>query len=484
MKNYQRQQTDEVVVYWRQIVSTLDQRGLLKKRPREGGKVLPVADAILLPERCLFVLDMQRLGGIPRETWLDEALWKQWRAALQGRRVLVSDGGGLAIQVAREPGQQKRKRLPKVIPLTREEIPEEPYRVTLGYDKRGLAEDSAVMLDLAGKHRAILTGGASGSGKTNLMQSVVLQLAARHGSDEAQVAVVDTKAVDFSGAYERLPHLFEPIARDLGDAAELIERVEQERIRRQAVMAQAGVSDWRDLPQEKVFPLLLLVVDEAADFRGDVAMETLVEIARKGRAMGVSILLGTQSPSSKVIDPQVRANLPTAIAFQARTYIESKVILGCKGAEDLTRPGQALTFIEGAWRKVQVLRVEPDAVGDFISEQVTVEPDAVGDFISEQVTVERPAADQSILSDVERALVRYAVEELGGAFKVRKLYEALGEQVSHRQINKRAKTWERRGLLIAPQRNERGHPIGRQVTDELRRLAGVDVPPASGQGER
>jgi DNA segregation ATPase FtsK/SpoIIIE-like protein len=412
---------------------------------------------------------MQRLGGIPRETWLDEALWKQWRAALQGRRVLVSDGGGLAIQVAREPGQRERKRLPKVIPLTREEIPEEPYCVTLGYDKRGLAEDSAVTLDLAGNHRAILTGGASGSGKTNLMQCVVLQLAARHGPDEAQVAIVDTKAVDFSGAYERLPHLFEPIARDLGDAAELIERVEQERIRRQAVMAEAGVSDWRDLPKEKAFPLLLLVVDEAADFRGDAAMETLVEIARKGRAMGVSILLGTQSPSSKVIDPQVRANLPTAIAFQARTYIESKVILGCKGAEDLTRPGQALTFIEGAWRKVQVLRVEPDAVGD---------------FISEQVTVERPAEDQSVLSDVERALVRHAVEELGGAFKVSKLYGSLGGQVSHRQINKRAKTWERRGWLTEPQRNERGHPIGRQVTDELRRLAGVDVPPASGQGER
>jgi hypothetical protein len=454
MKNYQRQQTDEVVVYWRQIVSTLDQRGLLKKRPREGGKVLPVADAILLPERCLFVLDMQRLGGIAREKWLDKALWNQWRAALGGRRVLVSDGGGLAIQVAREPGQQKRKRLPKVIPLTREEIPEEPYRVTLGYEKGGLAEDSAVILDLAGKHRAILTGGASGSGKTNLMQCVVLQLAARHGPDEAQVAVVDTKAVDFSGAYERLPHLFEPIARDLGDAAELIEHVEQERIRRQAVMAEAGVSDWRDLPEP--FPLLLLVVDEAADFRGDVAMETLVEIARKGRAMGVSILLGTQSPSSKVIDPQVRANLPTAIAFQARTYIESKVILGCKGAEDLTRPGQALTFIEGAWRKVQVLRVEPDAVGD---------------FISEQVAVERPTEDRAVLSDVERALVRYAVGELDGAFTINRLYEEFKGEISRRKLVKLGKSWEQRGWLSEP----RHAADPRRVTDNLLAL----VSPAS-----
>jgi DNA segregation ATPase FtsK/SpoIIIE-like protein len=252
--------------------------------------------------------------------------------------------------------------------------------------------------------------------------------------------------VDFSGAYERLPHLFEPIARDLGDAAELIERVEQERIRRQAVMAQAGVSDWRDL--DEPFPLLLLVVDEAADFRGDVAMETLVEIARKGRAMGVSILLGTQSPSSKVIDPQVRANLPTAIAFQARTYIESKVILGCKGAEDLTRPGQALTFVGGAWRKVQVLRVEPDAVGD---------------FISEQVTVERPAGDQSVLSDVERALVRHAVEELDGAFTINRLYEEFKGEISRRQLVKLGKAWERRGWLSEP----RHAADSRRVTDNL-----------------
>jgi hypothetical protein len=93
-----RNTTDEVIVYWRQIVGTLDQRGLVRQRPRQGGAILPVADAFLLPDRCIFALDMQRLGGIPREEWLKRDLWAQWRAALQGRRVFVSDGGGLAIQ--------------------------------------------------------------------------------------------------------------------------------------------------------------------------------------------------------------------------------------------------------------------------------------------------------------------------------------------------------------------------------------------------
>ena len=154
----------EVVRYWEQILTTLRQRGLLKQEQ------YPVADALLLPDRAIFILDMQRLGGIPREEWLDRRLWAQWRAALQGRRVIVSDRGGLAIQVARDPGPPERRQLPAVIPLTPDRIPPEPYRVCLG-----LARHGPVVLDIAGTHRAILIGGTSGSGKTNLIQSILLQ---------------------------------------------------------------------------------------------------------------------------------------------------------------------------------------------------------------------------------------------------------------------------------------------------------------------
>ena len=428
--------TGEIVTYWRAITGTLSQRGLLQERPRRGGEVLPEADAYLVSDRCIYVLDLQRLGGIPRERWLDADLWAQWRAALSGRRCFVSDGGGLAITVARQPGTQQ-KRLPKVIALTPAHVPDKPYHVTLGYGKRG-----AVLLDLARDNRAVLIGGTSGSGKTNLMQSIVLQLAAKHTPAEVRFAIVDTKEVDFGVDYERLPHLFAPIAHDLGEAAQLIEAVEAERLRRQGVMAAAGVADWRKCDG---LGLLLLAVDEAADFAKTPAMETLVDVARKGRAFGISLVLGTQSPSSKVIHPQVRANLPTAIAFQTRTDIESRVILAKSGAEKLNRPGLALAFLDGRWDKIQTLRV-----------------DQVAGFISERVAVKRPA-----LSGVETDLVRYAIEELDGRFIINRLAPAFQSDVSRRQIVKLGQKWEARGWLTQP-----AHATDpRRVTPDLEALA-------------
>jgi hypothetical protein len=96
-------QYSEVVTYWRGIVGTLAQRGLLRQK-RDGAKVIPQAVAIVEPERVTFVLDMQRLGGVSREQWLDADLWAQTRAALQGRRVFCVDSAGLALVVARNPG--------------------------------------------------------------------------------------------------------------------------------------------------------------------------------------------------------------------------------------------------------------------------------------------------------------------------------------------------------------------------------------------
>jgi len=440
----------EVVTYWRGIKGTLAQRGLLKQKRSDGSRVVPCARALVLPDKAIFVLDMNRLAGISREQWLDEKLWLQIRATLQGRRTFVVDSAGLALVVAREPGAHQPQRIPRVIPLTRDELPDGAYTVTLGRDRRG-----SVVLDLAGAHRDILIGGSSGSGKTNLLQALILQLAAKHTPSELQVAIVDTKEVDFTGAWHGLPHLFQPVAHDLDEAAMLIERVEAERIQRKAAMNAASVSDWRDLDDPP--PLLLLVVDEAADFAGTGVMETLTMVGRKGRAFGVSIVVGTQYPTSRVISPQLKANLTRRIAFRTSTRTESQVILDRNGAEALGRPGLALTYIGQRWREVQVLRT-----GD----------DALAELVTEAESPEEPA-----LTEVETALVRYAVEELDGAFTVGKLYDAMSERISHRQVNNLAKSWQRRGWLTPPQRDANGHPIGRQVTQELEKLAGITLAP-------
>jgi hypothetical protein len=91
------------VQYWRKIKSTLAQRGLLKQKRSDGSWVVPCARALVLPDRAIFVLDMNRLAGISCEQWMDEKLWLQIRAALQGRRTFAVDNAGLALVVAREP---------------------------------------------------------------------------------------------------------------------------------------------------------------------------------------------------------------------------------------------------------------------------------------------------------------------------------------------------------------------------------------------
>lgn len=436
-------ETSEVVVFWKQVIATLHQRKLLRKAG--DGFELPHADAFLLDDRCVFVLDMQRLGGISIEKWENEDLHRQLSAALKGRRVVVTSRNGLAIQISRQPQARSRRKLPTNIPLLASmELPTESYTVVLGQGNHG----ETVELDIARSHRAIITGGTSGGGKTNLMKSVVLQLAKKHTPDTFLVAIVDTKEVDFP-AFEGLPHLFASIAYDLDEADELIKAVEVERLRRKTLLRAAGVSDWRDMPAGQEFPLLLLVVDEAADFKGRTAMDMLIQIARKGRAMGISILLGTQHPTVDVIDSQVKANLPIAIAFQTATISQSNTILDRAGAEKLNRPGLALSFLHGSWRVIQTLQVEQDTIKAIVG--------------SHAVDLRQP-----ILSEIEAALVSYAVDRLDGKFVIGKLYDAMRTgkidgYIPKPQLEDLGKEWEAVGWLTAPE-----HATDpRKVTNEL-----------------
>ena len=102
----------EARTYWQAVLATLHQRGQLQERPRQGGYVIPqLSTTLLLPQRIIYLLDMQHLGGISRETWaLDQDLWRQWRAALDGRVVFVTDSAGLAITVGRDPALGERLR--------------------------------------------------------------------------------------------------------------------------------------------------------------------------------------------------------------------------------------------------------------------------------------------------------------------------------------------------------------------------------------
>jgi DNA segregation ATPase FtsK/SpoIIIE-like protein len=205
------------------------------------------------------------------------------------------------------------------------------------------------------------------------------------------------------------------------------------------------------MDQEQRPPLIVLVVDEAADLAETEAMETLKELGRKAQGFGISVIVGTQKPTVDAVDTHLRANLETPIAFKTRTASDSRVILDRVGAEALDRPGLALTYVGQRWRKVQVLYAEPEMMEDIL-----------GDV----------KADRVVLSEVEQALVRYAVEELDGAFIINKLYEALGDRISKHALTKLGKRWQHRGWLSDPE-----HATApRNVTGKLRSLAYTKVP--------
>ncbi|MEA3310090.1 MAG: FtsK/SpoIIIE domain-containing protein, partial [Chloroflexota bacterium] len=455
--------------YWKNILATLHQRGELQKRPRQGGYVVPqLTVTLLLPQRIIFVLNMQQLGGISRETWASDLdLWRQWRAALDGRVVFVTDSAGLAITVGRDPalGEQLRalpeqeaaaKELPTKILLTADDMPTAPYTVRLGYT----VGEAPVDLQLASKHPAILVGGTARYGKTTFLLSTVLQLTKKHTPKELQLAVIDLKQLDFTGEIARLPHYFRPVAYEDNTAEILIQQVEAERMRRRVVFNRAEVSNWLSYNEQAdtPLPLLLLVVDEAADLADSA--ETLIQLVRKGVTAGISLIVATQHPTSDVVSSHIKANLPTAIAFRTRSTSDSRVILGRNGAEELRTKGRALWFNDDddwdGWQTVQTLYVDRAIRTALLN--------------SGQPATTPHSLPSSVLSAEEVALVDYALTELDGKFLISELAVALQGQVSRRRISNYAQQWEQRGWLTTPRRDIHGYPVGRQVTNKLVKL--------------
>jgi len=439
----------EVSTYWRGVKSTLSQRGLLRQRRQDGSVSIPQARYLVAPDFVAFVLDMHRLAGVSREQWLDSNLWLQLRATLQGRRCFVADSAGLAVVIARDPGE-KRARLPQRVVLTADLLPQGDYTVTLGQGRNG-----TVTLDLAGNERAILVGGETGSGKTGTVKSLVAQAVRKLNADKLNLALIDLKRLDLV-AFDGLPHLVAPVATEEADAEDLAAWCVGEMERRQAMMQAAQVTRWDRLPDGDRFPLLLVVVDECADFADSPVMADLVRLARKGRAAGISLILATQRPDAQVLSRQVKANVPTRLAFRVTDATESRIILDRTGAQEIKRRGLCLCNVGGRWQKVQCAFLEEGSEGEWVD----------------------AAPVGHVLGEVERDLVKFSLENLDGAFIVGRLYETFKGRISKYALADLARTWERRGWLTEPQRTPGGHKVGRTVTPELADLAGctLDAP--------
>lgn len=229
--------------------------------------------------------------------------------------------------------------------------------VALGKDIAG----RPVVADL-GKMPHLLIAGATGSGKSVCINSLICSLMFKAKPTELKLMMIDPKMVELTG-YNGIPHLLTPVVTDAKKAAAALKWMTTEMDNRYARFAAAGVRDMRRynkgqrLAGRKPMPFIVVVIDELADLMmvapGEVE-DAVCRLAQKARAAGIHLVVATQRPSVDVITGLIKANVPSRIAFAVSSQIDSRTILDVGGAEKLVGRGDMLFLPVGAAKPIRL----------------------------------------------------------------------------------------------------------------------------------
>ena len=248
--------------------------------------------------------------------------------------------------------------------------------LALGQDIGG----QPVSADLA-KMPHLLVAGTTGAGKSVGVNAMILSILFKATADDVRLIMVDPKMLELS-IYEGIPHLLAPVVTDMKEAANALRWCVAEMERRYKLMAFAGVRNLagynqkvrdavasghplpgpdKDMDGEpvalSVLPAIVVIIDEFADLMMVVGkqVETLItRLAQKARAAGLHLIMATQRPSVDVITGLIKANVPTRIAFQVSSRIDSRTILDQMGAETLLGQGDMLYLPPGSGYPLRV----------------------------------------------------------------------------------------------------------------------------------
>jgi len=251
-----------------------------------------------------------------------------------------------------------------------------PLTMALGKDISG----NPVVADLA-RMPHLLVGGTTGSGKSVAMNAMILSLLYKSTAAEVRLILIDPKMLELS-IYDGIPHLLTPVVTDMKQAATALNWCVGEMDRRYKVMSALGVRNLAGYNQKiadaerdgsKIgnpfsltpaepeplarFPMIVVVIDELADLMmvvGKKVEELIARLAQKARAAGIHLIVATQRPSVDVITGLIKANIPTRIAFQVSSRIDSRTILDQMGAEALLGQGDMLYLAPGTGYPVRV----------------------------------------------------------------------------------------------------------------------------------
>ncbi len=241
-----------------------------------------------------------------------------------------------------------------------------------------------VVTDIA-KMPHLLIAGATGSGKSVCINTIIMSLIYKAKPEEVQMIMIDPKIVELS-VYNGIPHLMIPVVTDPKKAAAALNWAVAEMTSRYKKFADSGVRDLKgynklaadsDDPEMTVLPQLVVIVDELADLMMVSANEVedaICRLTQLARAAGIHLIIATQRPSVDVITGLIKANMPSRVAFAVSSGVDSRTILDINGAEKLLGKGDMLFYPQGYTKPARVQ-------GAFVSDK---EVQAVTDFLREQ----------------------------------------------------------------------------------------------------
>ncbi|HUH31922.1 MAG TPA: DNA translocase FtsK, partial [Rhodanobacter sp.] len=370
-----------------------------------------------------------------------------------------------------------------------------PLALALGKDIGG----RPVVVDLA-KMPHLLVAGTTGSGKSVAVNAMVLSLLYKSSASDVRMIMIDPKMLELS-VYEGIPHLLAPVVTDMKEAANALRWCVAEMERRYKLMSAVGVRnlggfnkkvreaqnagqplldplfrpnpEMPNLAAEPLEPLpyIVIFIDEFADMMmivGKKVEELIARLAQKARAAGVHLILATQRPSVDVITGLIKANIPTRIAFQVSSKIDSRTILDQSGAETLLGNGDMLYLPPGT---ATPERVHGAFVDDHEVHNVVTWLKAQGapNYVAGVLEEEQPTSDGKFIND---AGLPMAGEEGGDADTV--LYDKAVAIV----------TQTRRASISGVQRHLRiGYNRAARLVEQMEQDGVVSAPQHNGNRE-
>lgn len=284
-------------------------------------------------------------------------------------------------------------------------------RIPLGKDIFGQPVVSSI-----DKMPHLLIAGATGSGKSVAINTIILAMLFNAGPNDVKLVLVDPKMLELS-LYNDIPHLMSPVVTQPKRAAETLRALVAEMERRYRQLAEKATKNIesynKTVPEAERLPYIVVIIDELADLMMTVQREvedSIMRLAQMARAAGIHLIVATQRPSVDVITGLIKANLPARISFQVSSKTDSRTILDANGAENLLGMGDMLFLPPGTAHLMRVhgcfvSEAEIKRVVEFIKKQAKPNYELLAQRVKEVAEAQAPAGGEDERDELyERAI--------------------------------------------------------------------------------